>query len=147
MVGLLCHLWWGNQEQKQVKSLSSLYCYFFGLRTNLADAESGGEECADYLLRILPLDDTNSCNLNRCSPGKVKLTKRIVLYDFQEPSSQIHILYRSFSRTPLKLIVQNFLGGVTFVLLQLCRSRNSIGLGFLLEQQSLHIQTGRLRRR
>ena len=47
----------------------------FFFRTNIADAEileilaENGEECADYLLRILPLNDTASCNTWPCPPG------------------------------------------------------------------------------
>ena len=33
----------------------------FPHRTKLADAESGGEACANYLLRILPLNDVEEC--------------------------------------------------------------------------------------
>ena len=39
---------------------------FFGLRTKLANPENGGEACADFLLRILPLNDIDSCNPNSC---------------------------------------------------------------------------------
>ena len=38
-------------------------------RTKIADAENGGEECEDYLLRILYLNDTDSCNTWPCEGG------------------------------------------------------------------------------
>ena len=40
---------------------NAFYLVIFTCRAKLADAEIGGEECANYLLRILPLNDVEEC--------------------------------------------------------------------------------------
>ena len=77
--GLFGWLWWWNQKQEQVW-IGFRFLLLFCSRTKLADAKDGGQECSNYLLRILPLNETNSCNTLPCPPGIGWLDSKLFNY-------------------------------------------------------------------
>ena len=77
--GLFGWLWWWDQKQEQVW-IGFRFLLLFCSRTKLADAKDGGQECSNYLLRILPLNETNSCNTLPCPPGIGWLDSRTLYF-------------------------------------------------------------------
>ena len=53
------------------RDLFFFFAPLFNFRTKLADAENEGEECENPF-RILPLNETQSCNQNSCPGNQVK---------------------------------------------------------------------------
>ena len=91
---LFCCLWQRQQEKDKVNSITTptlnyTYVFFWPSaghlqdspflscpRSKLADAENKGEECTDYLLRALLLNDVEECYRwqSNCPASKLNIT-------------------------------------------------------------------------